>query len=94
MTRLALILAVATGIAAPAVAEPIVTPLKFERDGFSYVGTVTRDAGETSIVGQEVRFGTPFALRVGRSGLVTGTFAGMPVRYAAPAPSPVRLSSR
>ena len=70
--------------ATPALAQPEVRPVAFERDGIRYQATVRTEDGVTYISGKEVDSGRPFELKVAK-GRVVGRYAGSDVRYAAPA---------
>ena len=80
MTKLVLILVGAAAIAAPALAD---TPLRFERDGITYVGSIAERDGAQYISGHEVGSNRAFNLRV-LNGRVTGDYAGDYVSYIEP----------
>ena len=75
--------AAAALIAAPAYAD---TPIQFERNGITYVGTVSEHDGARYITGRELGSNRTFQLKVAHGG-VTGNYAGDEVAYA----EPVRL---
>jgi len=83
MTKLVLLASAA--LAAPALADPA-TPIRFERDGVAYVGTMSEQDGVRHLSGREVHGLRTFDLQVS-NGWVTGYYGGDAVAYA----EPVRL---
>lgn len=88
MTKLVLFLAATAAIAGPALAD---TPLQFERDGVTYVGSISEHDGAKYITGHEIGSNRTFNLRV-VNGQVTGEYGGDYVSYAEP--KPARTASR
>lgn len=82
MSKFLLSLVAITAVATPALAQQPsnATPIAFERDGISYVGTVEQRGSVRLISGHEVQSGRPFELEV-RNGRVTGTYGSSHVSY-------------
>jgi hypothetical protein len=81
MTKFVLFFAGAAALAAPALAD---TSLKFERDGITYVGSISEHDGVRHISGREEGSHRAFDLLVA-NGRVTGNYGGDYVNYAEPA---------
>ena len=90
MTRLFLLPLAAAAIAAPAFAGE---PIRFERDGVTYIASVSERHGIRHIVGHELASGRPFDLAVVR-GQVIGTYDGQTVTYPVPAADVTETASR
>ena len=84
MTKLVpFVAALGVAFANPAFAD---TPLKFTRDGITYVGSISERDGVRYITGEELGSHRAFQLRV-VNGWVTGQYGGDEIAY----PEPVRL---